>query len=83
MQRETLYNLHRKTYFNCVLFLFKKSKILWDQFLRLQKLISQNFAFFENKKINFVMWIVERFTLHLEVYFVFSYEMILGDKKMK
>ncbi len=50
MQREKLYNLHRKTYFNYVLFVFKKSKTVYDQFLRLRKLIAQNFAFFENKK---------------------------------
>ena len=71
-----------------VYFLFsKKRKTVCDQFLRLQKLIAQNFAFFENKKytieISFIMRIVERFTLHLVVYFVLSYESILSDKKIK
>ena len=46
MQREKLYNLHREAYSNCVRFVFKKSKTVCDQLLRLQKLIAQNFAFF-------------------------------------
>ncbi len=59
MQREKLYNLHRKTYFNYVLFVFKKSKILCDQFSQPQKLLVHSFAFFENKnyviEISFTM----------------------------
>ncbi len=35
MQREKLYNLYRKTYFNCVLFVSKNRKTVCDQFLRL------------------------------------------------
>jgi hypothetical protein len=30
MQRETLYNLHNKSYFNCVIFVFEESKTLCD-----------------------------------------------------
>ncbi len=30
MQREKLYNLHSKAYFNCVIFVFKESKTLCD-----------------------------------------------------
>ncbi len=52
MQREKLYNLNRETYSNCVRFVFKKSKTVCDQLLRLQKLIAQNFSFFENKSNN-------------------------------
>ena len=37
MQREKLYNLQSKAYFNCVVFVFKKRKILCEQFLSLQK----------------------------------------------
>ena len=37
MQREKLYNLQRTAYFNCLFFLFKKSKILYDQFSTLRK----------------------------------------------
>jgi len=37
MQREKPYNLQSKAYFNCILFVFKKSKTLCDQFLPLRK----------------------------------------------
>ena len=30
MQRENLYNPHSKTYFNCIVFVFKESKTLSD-----------------------------------------------------
>ena len=87
MQREKLYNLHRKNYFNCVSFVLKTSKILQDQFSQPQKLVVHSFAFFENKtyaiEISFTMQIVELFMMHLVVYFVSSYKIILGDKKMK
>src|ERR1700722_13081799 len=37
MQREKLYNPQSKAYFNCILFVFKNSKILCDQFSLLRK----------------------------------------------
>ena len=46
MQRETLYNLYRKTYFNCV----QTSKYNTIVSKWLQKLVAHSFAFFENKK---------------------------------
>ncbi len=44
MQREKVYNLKSNAYFNCLLFVFKTSKILSDQFSSVQKLITWNFA---------------------------------------
>ena len=49
MQYGQFYNLHRRAYFSCVLFIFKNSKTVYNQFLRLQKLIALNFTFFETK----------------------------------
>ena len=37
MQREKLYNLHSKAYFNCIIFVFEESKTLYDSFSRLGK----------------------------------------------
>src|ERR1700722_11574361 len=37
MQREKFYNPQSKAYFNCILFVFKNSKILCDQFSSLRK----------------------------------------------
>ncbi len=62
MQREKLYNLQSKTYFNCTLFVFKKCKIMYDQFSSLRKI--PYFMY----KINCCLHIVELFTLHLFVY---------------
>ncbi len=37
MQCEKLYNLENKAYFNCVVFVLKKSQIQCDQFLPMRK----------------------------------------------
>jgi hypothetical protein len=75
MQLEKLYNLHKTISFIVVIFLFKIDKILSHQISTLQKVFSQNFALFENKKyttkINCTLETVELFALYLVVYFVF------------
>jgi hypothetical protein len=50
MQREKLYNLQIKVYFNCILFVFKKSKTLSDQFFVVAKTDRTEFGVFLNMK---------------------------------
>ena len=52
MQREKLYKLKRKVYSDCVLFVFKQSKILCEQFSQRRNLIVQNFVDFKQKNYN-------------------------------
>ncbi len=86
MQREKLYKLQSRAYFNCVLFAFKRSESLCNQFSMLRKAVSQNFASFENKKyttkISFTLWIVEVFALHLLVYYTFLKKTYYPRKKI-
>ncbi len=61
----------------------RKRKTVCDQFLRLYRDYSLLRRSLYTIEISFTMWIVEWFTLHLVVYFIFPYEVILLDKKMK
>ena len=49
MQREKLYNLQSKPYFNCEVFVFRESKTLCDSFSRWEKII----FFYTNVKFHF------------------------------
>jgi hypothetical protein len=76
MQREKLYNLQIKVYFNCILFMFKNTPNSLRSVFTTAKIGRTAFCvFFENKKytikMNFSLYIVELFTLHLVVYFAF------------
>jgi hypothetical protein len=76
MQREKPYNLQTKVYFNYILFVFKKeTKRCATNFRRCENRSHRIWSVFEHKKyiikINFNLYIIELFTLHLVVYFLF------------
>ena len=68
-------NLHKTVYFIVAVVIFKKSKILYNQFSPLQQEVVLIFSSIENKKytikIRLTFEIIEHLNLHSIVYFVF------------
>ncbi len=70
MQHEKLYNLQTKVYFNCIHFLFKKSKTLCDQFSPFCYLVITEYVSFKKNKIYHKMQRAKLYSLQRTVYFI-------------